>query len=130
ESNALPVSTPALILVGGETTVEVAGSGKGGRNQQLVLSALLQLVELERSGTRLGRSTVFSFGTDGKDGNSDAAGAFGSLNTISNVVVEKDIIEDFLRRNDSNSFFAQYGGLIETGPTDTNVMDVFGVVVI
>ncbi len=130
ERDALPVPPPALILAAGETTVKVTGAGKGGRNQQLVLSALSQMIELERRGQGLDRATVFSFGTDGKDGNSSAAGAFVSLGTVNNVAGKKDIIEDNLRRNDSNSFFSKYGGLIETGPTDTNVMDIFGVLVI
>ncbi len=130
EKDELPVPTPAIVLIGGETTVKVSGAGRGGRNQHLVLSALAQALDLEMNGTRLDRSTFFSFGTDGKDGNSDAAGAFGSVKTLDGISDKQRAVEDYLRRNDSNLFFAKYSGLIETGPTDTNVMDIFGVIVV
>lgn len=129
ELDSMPLSPPALVLAAGETTVKVSGDGTGGRNQQMVLCALRELGNLAEKGTPLKRTVVFSFGTDGKDGNSDAAGAYASLETLAKVpggIVE---IEDCICRNDSNSFFRKYGGLIETGPTDTNVMDMFGIVV-
>jgi len=118
--------TPALILLGGETTVKISGKGKGGRNQQLVLEALYELGQLSARGTILNRSTIFSFGTDGKDGNSDAAGAYASLDVLKKVKVVE--IKKYISQNNSYSFFKKYGGLIETGPTDTNVMDIMGII--
>lgn len=121
--------TPALVLLGGETTVKLAGAGKGGRNQHLVLEALYKLAELSAEGFSLGRTTIFSFGTDGKDGNTDSAGAFASLETLKDVKGELPEIKKYILQNDSNSFFEKYGGLITTGPTDANVMDIMGMIV-
>lgn len=129
ELEGLPVYVPALILLGGETTVRVKGNGAGGRNQHLVLSALCKLVDLARNSVSLNRTTVFSFGTDGKDGNSDAAGAFASLDTAKKVGGGQDEIEKYISESDSHSFFKRYGGLITTRPTDTNVMDILGIIV-
>lgn len=81
ELYGMPVHAPALIILGGETTVKLKGEGMGGRNQHLVLCALRKLVRLKENGVHLERTTVFSFGTDGKDGSSDAAGAFVSSRT-------------------------------------------------
>jgi glycerate-2-kinase len=120
---------PALILLGGETTVKLMGAGKGGRNQHLVLEALYKLAELSAEGFSLGRTTIFSFGTDGKDGNTDSAGAYASIDILKNVKGELPEIKKYILRNNSNSFFEKYGGLITTGPTDTNVMDVMGIIV-
>lgn len=129
ELNNSIVAPPALVLLGGETVVSVSGNGRGGRNQHLVLTALSKLASLMREGKVLSKTTVFAFGTDGKDGNSDAAGAFASLEVLRKVKSGELGLKDFLTGFDSNSFFKEYGGLIETGPTDTNVMDVFGLVV-
>lgn len=129
ELDGEPVSSPALLVAGGETTVRLTGGGKGGRNQQMVLCALRDMARLREAGTKLEGTTIFSFGTDGKDGNSEAAGALASLDTLGKVLRGMKEIEDFILRNDSNAFFARYGGLITTGPTDTNVMDVFGAII-
>lgn len=129
ELDGVPLAAPTLVLAGGETTVKVSGNGRGGRNQHMVLCALDELLRLQEKGTPLKRTTVFSFGTDGKDGNSDSAGAYTSLAAVHDVIGGVAGIEDYITRNDSNPFFEKYGGLITTGPTDTNVMDVFGVVV-
>ncbi|NDB92632.1 MAG: DUF4147 domain-containing protein [Nitrososphaeria archaeon] len=96
------------ILFGGETTVQVTGNGKGGRNQQLVLHLL----------PKLAGKTAASIGTDGIDGNTKDAGAIfsGSMNY--------DTIKSYLQNNDSNSFFSKHGGLIRTGPTHTNLLDI------
>jgi glycerate 2-kinase len=99
-------------LSGGETTVTLRGKGLGGRNQEFVLAALEAL-----EGTR--GVTIFSAGTDGRDGPTDAAGAVAESSA--------KIPPDALRRlddNDSYRFFEREGGLIKTGPTGTNVMDV------
>jgi hydroxypyruvate reductase len=101
-------------LSGGETTVTLQGKGLGGRNQEFVLSALDAL------GTTAGRGiTIFSGGTDGIDGPTDAAGAV--WNTSHKPVRNP---RTFLAENDSYHFFEQEGGLVKTGPTGTNVMDV------
>ena len=114
-SSSNPLPPPACLLLGGETTVTVRGNGKGGRNQELCLSALKSLKGLDRV-------AVLSAGTDGIDGNSDAAGAVVDVSTLK---LSKDFdIDEFLNRNDSNSFFKVAGGLIKTGVTGTNVMDV------
>lgn len=128
-TDSLPLASPALVTAAGETTVRISGEGAGGRNQHLVLCALRELMILKEKGTPLNGVTVFSFGTDGKDGNTDAAGAKASLRVVSDHSISLREVEDYIHRNDSHSFFEKHGGLIITGPTDTNVMDLFGVVV-
>lgn len=122
------IRPPAVGLFGGETTVRVKGSGIGGRNQELVLWGLY-IIKKKNVDEIFDGVSIFSFGTDGKDGNSDAAGAWfdAGSSAIKQFTVRE--IEEYLENNDSNTFFKKHGGLIETGPTDTNVMDIFGVIV-
>ncbi len=108
-----PLRRPACILSGGETTVTVRGSGLGGRNQEFVLAAALALEGWKGV-------TIFSAGTDGSDGPTDAAGAIADETTLNRGVDGRE----FLKNNDSYHFFKQVDGLVKTGPTGTNVMDV------
>ncbi len=121
--DAIPVSPPAAVILGGETTVTVTGQGVGGRNQELVLGAVRSLSGLE--GVALG-----SIGTDGIDGVSDAAGAICDGRTLERALKENLKPESFLKDNDSHTFFSWLGDTIITGPTLTNVMDVMGLVVL
>jgi hydroxypyruvate reductase len=104
-----PNKSKSCLIFGGETTLRVTGSGKGGRNQELVL----HILKRTKSG-----SVITSIGTDGIDGNTKHAGA------ISYHAVKKTQIDRYLKNNDSNSFFKKYGGLILTGPTHTNLLDI------
>lgn len=109
--------SPLFLISGGETTVSVTGSGKGGRNMELALAFALEI-----EGT-VGIS-LLSAGTDGTDGPTDAAGAMVDGSTVA-AARRMDIDPvDFLGRNDSYSFFKKIGGLLVTGPTGTNVMDL------
>jgi len=103
----------SCIIFGGEPTVQVKGNGKGGRNQELVL----QILKLIHGSDH--RVLVSSISTDGIDGNTICAGAL-SGNNSSNL----QKISSYLENNDSYSFFKKYGGLIKTGPTHTNLMDI------
>jgi glycerate 2-kinase len=105
------------VLSGGETTVTVRGSGLGGRNQEFVLSAAIAL-------DNAGDVTVLSAGTDGTDGPTDAAGAIADSSTLSGARAQGLEAAAFLANNDSYHFFEKVEGLIKTGPTGTNVMDV------
>lgn len=106
-----------LLIAGGETTVTVRGDGRGGRCQELALAAALALA---------GEKNVMliAAGTDGSDGPTDAAGAFADGDTVSRGNALGVGAEDALTRNDSYGFFARAGGLIRTGPTGTNALDV------
>jgi hydroxypyruvate reductase/glycerate 2-kinase len=107
-------------LIGGETTVALPPDhGKGGRNTEFVLAAL---IELEK--TALKNFVVLSGGTDGEDGPTDVAGAIGDDTTLSRARSLALDPADFLRRHDSYSLFDATGDLIRTGFTGTNVMDV------
>jgi len=112
-----PLSPPACLLLGGETTVTVRGKGKGGRSQELVLAGAIAIAG--------GRDLViWSAGTDGTDGPTDAAGAVADGDTWARA---KEVGLDPLRaleENDAYHFFEGLGDLIKTGPTLTNVMDV------
>ena len=112
-----PMSPPACLLLGGETTVTVRGKGKGGRSQELVLAGAIAIAG--------GRDLViWSAGTDGTDGPTDAAGAVADGDTWARA---KEVGLDPLRaleENDAYHFFEGLGDLIKTGPTLTNVMDV------
>jgi glycerate 2-kinase len=106
------------VVSSGETTVRVTGSGRGGRNQEFALAAAM---ELERTATDW---TVASVGTDGVDGPTDAAGA--CVDGATTRLARERGVEParFLAANDSWTFFSEVGGLVRTGPTDTNVGDV------
>jgi hydroxypyruvate reductase len=112
-----PIRPPACLLSGGETTVTVRGQGLGGRNQEFVLAAALGL-------DRAGPVTVLSAGTDGVDGPTDAAGAIADSTTLEKAASLGLDARKFLDNNDSYHFFEPVGGLIKTGPTGTNVMDL------
>jgi glycerate 2-kinase len=107
-----PLRPPACVLSGGETTVTIRGSGKGGRNQEFVLVAAIAL-------ENAGDVTVLSAGTDGTDGPTDAAGAIADSTTASRLNAAA-----YLANNDSYHFFEKVDGLLKTGPTGTNVMDI------
>ena len=112
-----PFRPPAMLLFGGETTVTLHGNGKGGRNQEMALAVLREVRESPHF-------VFFSAGTDGIDGNSDAAGAIVDCRSWEKAKELGLKIDDYLSRNDSYHFFAQTGDLIRTGPTGTNVMDI------
>lgn len=111
-----PVAPPACIVSGGETTVKVRGHGKGGRNQEFVLSAAAGIEGLP--------VTVLSVGTDGIDGSTDAAGAICDGKTAGRARRLGLDAVSYLRNNDSYNFFAQLGDLVMIGPTGTNVSDM------
>ncbi len=108
------------LLFGGETTVDVKGKGRGGRNTELLLWILK---ELQNYKTIDRRTTFLSIGTDGIDGNSDAAGG------IVNGFDYKDDIDRFLEDNNSYQFLKRDDNLIFTGETGTNVMDLIVVII-
>jgi glycerate-2-kinase len=118
---ASEMGRPAFVVTGGETTVTLTGSGKGGRNQELALAFLVDV--LDATGT-LEDIFFLSVGTDGVDGPTDAAGAF-VLPGMQKAIKEGDIRpREYLSANDSYHFFRKTGGLLITGPTDTNVCDL------
>jgi glycerate-2-kinase len=108
---------PTVLLAGGETTVTVRGHGKGGRNQELVLSASLRINDLEGV-------VIASIGTDGVDGPTDAAGALVDGTTLKRARESGMNPLDYLDNNDSYSFFMNLNDLIMTGPTGTNMNDL------
>jgi glycerate 2-kinase len=112
-----PLRRPACLLSGGETTVTVRGKGLGGRNQEFVLAAAIAL-------EGHGPATIFSAGTDGLDGPTDAAGAIVDERMLARAEALKLDAQGFLDHNDSYHFFEKLDALVKTGPTGTNVMDV------
>jgi glycerate-2-kinase len=120
-------SRPICILSGGELTVQVKGSGRGGRNQEFALGVLSELARSERTPASILEDLdwfVASLGTDGIDGNTEAAGAWISpLNFTRARELGLDV-QALLDDNDSYGFFSRAGGLIVPGPTGTNVMDL------
>jgi glycerate 2-kinase len=112
-----PVPSPACILSGGETTVNLTGTGKGGRNQEFALASAVDIADENRM-------VILSGGTDGTDGPTNAAGAVVDSCTIQKAKVLALNPVDFLKNNDSYHFFQKAGGLLMTGPTGTNVMDL------
>jgi len=108
------------ILSGGETTVTLPSQhGLGGRNQEFVLAALCRLGQ-----ERLDDLVLLSGGTDGEDGPTDAAGAIGDAGTLAHARALGLDPADYLARHDAYRFFERVGGLLKTGLTQTNVMDL------
>ncbi len=111
-----PVEAPCVILSGGETTVEVHGDGRGGRNGEYALSLAIALD---------GHPSIYAIAcdTDGIDGAGDNAGCFVSPSTLSNAKTHCVDATAALLENDSYNFFQQLDDLIVTGPTRTNIND-------
>ncbi|ACL02649.1 Hydroxypyruvate reductase [Desulfatibacillum aliphaticivorans] len=112
-----PLQRPACVLSGGETTVTIKGKGKGGRNMEFALAAAIAIQGVEGA-------LLFSAGTDGTDGPTDAAGAYCDGGTCSRAEAMGLDPHDYLLRNDSYNFFKKTEELVITGPTMTNVMDL------
>ena len=112
-----PLAPPACIVAGGETTVTVRGSGRGGRNQELALAASIPLDGLENL-------AIISLATDGTDGPTDAAGAWIDGSTVQRGRALGLSAADYMANNDSYHYLSQLGDLIITGPTNTNVNDI------
>lgn len=104
----------SILLIGGETTVKVKGHGAGGRNQALVLGAILNIDE---------RTVISSFDSDGWD-NSNFAGAIGDINTVNKVKELNLNPQEFLDNDNSLEFFEKIGDGIETGRLPSNVSDL------
>jgi hydroxypyruvate reductase len=113
-----PVGRPACLLATGETTVTVRGHGKGGRCQEFALALAAPLVALR--GT-----VVLAAGTDGSDGPTDAAGALVDWTTLERARTRGLDPRAALAANDAYHFFAGLGDLVVTGPTGTNLLDVY-----
>lgn len=112
-----PMEKPACILSGGETTVKITGTGKGGRSQEFSLAAALKLQQTENT-------VVLCAGTDGTDGPTDAAGAISDSLTLDRAsTIGLDPVA-YLNDNDAYHFFHSLNDLYKTGPTNTNVMDL------
>lgn len=116
ESSTRP--RPFCLIAGGETTVTIKGKGKGGRNQELALAAVDELSGLE--GVML-----VALGTDGDDGPTDAAGAVVTGESAQRAESLGLDAANHLSRNDAYPFFDKLGDLLKTGPTGTNVNDLF-----
>ena len=117
-----PVQPPVCVLSGGEPVVHLAKTDqprKGGRNQELVLAALAHLWD-----DGMAKIAILSGGTDGEDGPTDAAGAFADAELLAAALRKGIRPDEFLAINNSYPFFQQIGGLLKTGPTQTNVMDL------
>ncbi|MBI5167091.1 MAG: glycerate kinase [candidate division NC10 bacterium] len=112
-----PLLPPACLISGGETTVTIRGQGRGGRNMEFALAAAIKIAGLQDV-------VLWSAGTDGTDGPTDAAGAVADGGTLERAVSLGLDPWKHLEENDSYPFFEKLGSLVITGPTNTNVMDI------
>ncbi len=112
-----PFTPPACWVLGGETAVTVRGEGRGGRNQELALAAVPGL-------HGLARTALVALATDGMDGPTDAAGAIATHETLTRARALGLEPRRYLQRNDAYTFWKRLGGLLQTGPTRTNVNDL------
>jgi len=120
-ASGFPLTRPACLIAGGETTVTLRGSGKGGRNQEMALAFLCA----GSKNPRLFEQMHFlAASTDGSDGPTDAAGAFASSEVLERATAARFDPASYLEDNDSYRFFASLDALLKTGPTNTNVGDV------
>ena len=111
---------PTVILSGGETTVDVIGDGKGGRNSEYLLSLAINLKAHRRV-------YALAADTDGIDGFTDAAGAYYDPDALQDF---ENAAHGYLSNNDSYTAFQKMGNLIKTGPTQTNVNDFRAILIL
>ena len=118
----LAAAPARCFIAGGETTVTIKGNGKGGRNQEMALSAAIGLSDINMENFEC---VFLAGGTDGTDGPTDAAGGLVDQSTVGRARAKGLNVEEYLDRNDSYNFFSNLGdGLLITGPTGTNVADI------
>src|SRR5262245_29750425 len=117
-----PLARPACLILGGETTVTVRGTGVGGRNQELGLAASLKIAGLDDV-------IIAALATDGNDGPNDATGALIDGSTVARARALGLDPDAYLANNDAYNFFDGLGDLLITGPTNTNVNDLLYVFV-
>jgi glycerate-2-kinase len=117
-----PVAPPACLLASGETTVTVRGGGTGGRCQEFALSAALEMEDVDGV-------VVLAAGTDGTDGPTAAAGAVADGLSARRAREQQCDPRSQLEANDSNPVFARLGDLVVTGPTNTNLLDLYLVLI-
>jgi hydroxypyruvate reductase len=117
-----PVTVPAVLLSGGETTVTMLGTGRGGRNGEFALSLAVALD---------GAAGIHAIAcdTDGIDGSEDNAGAMVTPDTLTRAVAVGLNARNSLANNDAYGFFESLGDLVESGPTFTNVNDFRAILV-
>lgn len=109
---------PLAVIASGETTVQVVGKGKGGRNQEMALSAARILASESHE------MAMASIGTDGIDGPTDAAGAYADTTTLQRAQQHSLDPDAYLADNNAYAFFQRLNDLIITGPSTTNVGDI------
>jgi glycerate 2-kinase len=112
-----PLARPACLVFGGETTVQVRGTGVGGRNQELALAASLKIAGMNDV-------IIAALATDGNDGPNDATGALVDGSTVARARALGLDPDAYLANNDAYHFFGSLGDLLITGPTNTNVNDL------
>ncbi|MCD4671679.1 MAG: DUF4147 domain-containing protein [Anaerolineaceae bacterium] len=112
-----PLARPACLILGGETTVVVEGTGLGGRNLEVALGAVAEIDGLDNV-------AVISLATDGEDGPTDAAGAVVTGRTLQQALGKGLVVETYRLNSDSYHYFDSLGALIKTGSTGTNVNDL------
>ena len=115
--DAVDVEQGGMLVYAGETTVPVTGDGRGGRNQELALAASVEL-----AGRR--DLVLLSLGTDGIDGMTSSAGAFGDGSAVARGLALGLDARDHLDRNNSSPFLSAVGDTVTCGPTGTNVGDL------
>jgi glycerate-2-kinase len=118
DASGTPMARPCCLIAGGETTVTLRGQGQGGRNQELALAAAFALRDVPDV-------LLASVGTDGNDGPTDAAGAWVDGSTFRRAQEAGVDLRRHLDENDSYTALDRLNQLIKTGPTNTNVNDVF-----
>jgi glycerate-2-kinase len=107
------------LISGGEVSCPVSGRGTGGRNQEFVLYTASRMAD-----AGLENAVVLSCGTDGIDGNSPAIGAVLSIDGVKLAGERKINLNNYFQTSDSHAFFLEFGGLVVTGPTGSNVRDI------
>jgi glycerate-2-kinase len=117
-ARARSLPAPGCLVAGGETTVTVRGHGRGGRCQELALAAAMAL-------RRDDGLVVLAGGTDGTDGPTDAAGAVADVGTIDRGRAAGLDPARALANNDAHAFLRAAGDLLTTGPTNTNLLDLY-----
>jgi hydroxypyruvate reductase len=120
-NNHRPLIPPACLILGGETTVTLHGRGRGGRNQEMALAAAIELAQIPE-GTSI---VIVTLATDGTDGPTDAAGGVADATSVARGVAAGLNAQQHLMDNDAFPWLKTIDDMLVTGPTRTNVNDLY-----